>query len=217
MRTPSMHTAPLTRESIEPLQSHLYHWVRCTDRRFARSFDRLLKEIGIIASEWTALRELYRPQCFSPVELGVAIGMSKGGASKLVSRLVAKGLVFSRTPDFDRRFRSIGLTSQGRKLVIALAPWVQATDREFFGVLGNNRRSRMRKWLNRLLNTERNLPMSQWVSLQLAQKMLPRVDPEAAAREAAERQAKADELSNYCLRVAEAIALGLPAPPWPPT
>lgn len=214
-----MHTAtaPLTWEHIEPLQSHLFHWVRSTDRRFARSLDRLLQEIGIIASEWSALRELYRPQCWSPVELGAAIGMSRGGGSKLISRLVAKGLVFKKTPDFDRRFRSIGLTSQGRQLVVSLAPFIRDTDREFFGALGNNRRYWLQKWLNKLLKADRIHHMPQWIALQLRKECFPRVDAEAAAKEAAEKQAKADELWNYCLRVANANALGLPAPPWRPS
>ena len=205
---------PLVWEPVKPRQSHLYHWVRDTDRRFARSFDRLLREIGIIASEWAALRELYRPQRWSPVDLGAAIGMSKGGGSKLVSRLVAKGLVIKETHDFDRRFRSIGLTRQGRELVVFLAPLVRAADREFFGSLGNNRRFWMTKWLKRLLNTDRIQHMAQWVSLQLKQNTFPRVDPEAQAKAAARAQAEADELWEYCKSVARANALGLPCPPW---
>src|SRR5882757_9955079 len=123
---------PLVWEPIKPRQSHLYHWVRDADRRFARSFDRLLREIGIIASEWAALRELYRPQRWSPVELGAAIGMSKGGGSKLVSRLVAKGFAVKDSNESDRRFRAVGLTRLGRELIVFLAPIEKDIDREFF-------------------------------------------------------------------------------------
>lgn len=213
---PNQHP-PLTWEPIQPLQSHLYYSVRRTDRSFAKSFDRLLKRVGIIASEWAALRELYRPQRWSPVELGAAIGMSKGGGSKLVSRLVAKGLVLKETHDFDRRFRSIGLTPQGRALVVFLAPLVKATDREFFGSLGNNRRFWMQRWTGRLLTTGRNQHMAQWMSLQLKQQDFSRVDPEAVAKAAAKAQAEADELWDHCKRVAMAAALGIEPPPWRPS
>jgi DNA-binding MarR family transcriptional regulator len=77
------------------------------------------------------------------VELGKAIGMSKGGASKLVSRLVKKGLVDKRKTESDRRFRSVGLTRQGRQFVVRLAPHEKAMDRRFFGPLGNTGRFRL--------------------------------------------------------------------------
>src|SRR6201991_2954397 len=122
-------------EPIRPARSHLNYWVRQTHQRFAKNFGQQLKEAGIIASEWAALRELYRPQRCSPVVLGQAIGMSMGGASKLVSRLVAKGLAVKETLDFDRRFRSVGLTKQGKGLVVFLASIEKDSDREFFGPL----------------------------------------------------------------------------------
>src|ERR1700733_1859073 len=101
-------------EPVEPASSRCYHWIRDAERRFAKNWSRLLKECGIIASEWAALRLLYGPHWWSPVEWGKALGMSKGGASKLVSRLVNKGLVDKRKSDSDKRFRSVGLTQQGR-------------------------------------------------------------------------------------------------------
>lgn len=203
-------------EPITPAQSHLYTWVRSTDRRFAKSFARLLRESKIIASEWAALRELYRPQCWSPVELGKAIGMSKGGASKLVTRLVAKGLAFKETPEFDRRFRSVGLTRQGRDLVTFMAPIEKAADREFFKPLGNNRRFWMNRWMKRVLRADRRQHMEQWVSTRLQESTFIQADAEAHARAMARAQAEADELWEYCKQVARAAAYGLPYDEPPP-
>ncbi len=154
------------------------------------------------------MRELYGPQWWSPVELGKAIGMSKGGASKLVSRLVKKGLVDKRKTESDRRFRSVGLTRQGREFVVRLAPHEKAMDREFFGPLGNTRRFRLTGWMKRLLDSGHLERMNQWVSGQLQDHEFVRVDPDAGAKAAAQAQAKADAMWDYFKRVGEAAAYG---------
>jgi DNA-binding MarR family transcriptional regulator len=199
-------------EPVEPARTRCNYWVKNADRRFAKGFARLLAECGIIASEWAALRELYGPQWWSPVELGKALGMSKGGASKLVSRLVKKGLVDKRKSESDARFRSVGLTRQGRELVVRMAPLEKALDREFFRPLGNTRRFRLTEWMKRVLDLGHLARMNQWVSGQLDEHEFIRVDPDARAKADAEAQAKADALWDYFKRVGEAAACGRPPP-----
>lgn len=202
-------------EPVQPARARCNYWVKHADRHFAKGFARLLAECGIIASEWAAMRELYGPQWWSPVELGKAIGMSKGGASKLVSRLVKKGLVNKRKAESDRRFRSVGLTRQGRELVTRLAPLDKAMDREFFGPLGSTGRFRLTTWMKRLLDPSRRERMNQWVARQLQEHEFIRVDPDARAKAEAEARAKADALWEHCKLVGEAVACGRPPPPMP--
>lgn len=204
-------------EPIRPARSHLNYWVRHTHQRFAKSFGHLLKEAGIIASEWAALRELYRPQRWSPVALGQALGMSKGGASKLVSRLVAKGLAVKDSNESDRRFRAVGLTQLGRDLIVFLAPIETDIDREFFAPLGNGRRFRLTQYMNRVLDSGRSRHLHQWVLAQLEKSDLHRFTLKAKGKPADGGRTKADELWEYCQRVLEANALGEPAlakPEW---
>jgi DNA-binding MarR family transcriptional regulator len=202
-------------EPIRPARSHLNYWVRHTHQRFAKNFGQLLKEAGIIASEWAALRELYRPQRWSPVALGHAIGMSKGGASKLVSRLVAKGLAVKDSNESDRRFRAVGLNQLGRELVVFLASIEKDTDREFFAPLGNGRRFRLTQYMNRLLDSGRSRHLHQWVLTQLTKSEFQRFTLAAKAKPADGGRTKADELWEYCQRMMVANALGNAAPAKP--
>jgi DNA-binding MarR family transcriptional regulator len=202
-------------EPIRPARSHLNYWVRQTHQRFAKNFGQLLKEAGIIASEWAALRELYRPERWSPVALGHAIGMSKGGASKLVSRLVAKGLAVKGSNESDRRFRAVGLTRLGRELIVFLATIERDTDREFFAPLGNGRRFRLTQYMSRVLDCGRGRPLHQWVLTQLKKSDLKRFTLKAKAKPADVDRTKADELSEYCQRVMLANALEKSAPDMP--
>ena len=66
----------------------------------------------------------------------------EGGASKLVSRLVKKGLVRKTVGRLDRRFRAVGLTKLGKGLVPHPALLEGVIDRRFFGKLPRSMRHR---------------------------------------------------------------------------
>jgi DNA-binding MarR family transcriptional regulator len=120
------------REPIDEAQALVGHWLKLADTRYSGRLARKLREWNIIASEWAALREIYQSGRQSPVDLARAIGMSKGGASKLVSRLVKKRLVRKTVGRFDRRFRAVGLTRLGEGLVPHLAILERDAERRFF-------------------------------------------------------------------------------------
>ncbi|MFL6605131.1 MAG: MarR family transcriptional regulator [Steroidobacteraceae bacterium] len=75
---------------------------------------------------------MYRPGRSSPVALAMALGMTKGGASKLLDRLVRKGFATKEVSEFDRRYRPAKLTKRGRDLVSHLAVRDISIECEFF-------------------------------------------------------------------------------------
>lgn len=152
-----------TWKQIGAPRSDLSRWVKLADARFTKSFAYLLNDWGIIASELAALRELYRPGRRSPVELGLAIGMSKGGVSKLIDRLVLKGLVTKVVAQYDRRFRAVELTWYGKDVVEILAPAQQSANREFFRLLGAGGRRQLMQSLRKALGPGQKERMEQWL------------------------------------------------------
>jgi hypothetical protein len=119
---------------------------------------------------------------------------------------------------FDRRFRSVGLTSKGRELVVFLAGLEKQADREFSTPLGNNRRFRLTQYLKQMHGTHRGQHMRQWVSIQLKNSEFQRFVPvkiKSAWKARAQAQAEADALWAYCESVAKAAAYGTPPPPYP--
>lgn len=158
METGSTRTGARRRQSktwkrITQTQSLSSYWLKRADRHVSSSFARHLKGCRLVASEWAAIRQLYRPNRMSPLEIAQAIGMTKGGASKLVDRLVKKGWAIKRVGEFDRRFRTVELTEAGRDLVPRFARFVDNTDREILGNL--NRRRRLLRTLKRVVHTRR--------------------------------------------------------------
>ena len=157
---------PLTqtwREIYSP-QSHINYWLKLVETRFYAKFSRQLQADDIIPSEWAALRELYRPTPLSPLDVGRAIGMSKGGASKLIDRLVEKGLVTKKVGEFDRRHRAVSLTQYGRTIVPLLAYSEQLMHGEFFRLLPLKERERLMEALQKTLGAEQVNYMDQWIS-----------------------------------------------------
>jgi DNA-binding MarR family transcriptional regulator len=108
------------------------YWLKRAHKRVSSSFARKLKAYDLIASEWAALREMYRPGRTSPVALATALGMTKGGASKLVDRLVRKGFARKEIGESDRRYRPVVLTGRGKNLVPDLAMCEEDIDRQYF-------------------------------------------------------------------------------------
>ena len=136
---------------ITQAQSLCSYWVKRAERRVSTSFARKLKASGIIASEWEALRLLYGPVRRSPVEIAQALGMTKGGGSKLVDRLVKKGLARKAVGEFDRRFRTVELTERGEGLVANLAKFADQVETHLFDNL--RRPYRLLRVLKRVAHT----------------------------------------------------------------
>ena len=83
-------------------------------------------------TEWVALRTLWsRPETTNG-ELIEALGMTKGAASKVVSRLEEKGLAKRLASEGRPREQVLVLSASGRALVPRLADLADANDEHFF-------------------------------------------------------------------------------------
>jgi DNA-binding MarR family transcriptional regulator len=169
MQTGSTRTGARQRQGkpwkrVTQTESLCSYWLKRADRHASGSFARHLKAYALLASEWAAIRQLYKPNRMSPVEIGQAIGMTKGGASKLVDRLVKMGYAIKRVGEFDRRFRTVELTERGQALVPRIARFVDNNDREIFG--NRNRRRRLLRALKRVARLghtqEQKEPLGIW-------------------------------------------------------
>jgi MarR family transcriptional regulator, lower aerobic nicotinate degradation pathway regulator len=153
-----------TWEQISSPQAQLSHWLGQVETRFSAELARGLKQWRLLPSEWEALRQMYRPGRTSPLALAQAIGMTKGGTSKLIARLMKKGLVIKEIAPFDGRGRAVGLTRAGKRLVPRLASLAEATEREFFSVLQQDGRRGCMDALKRVLGEEQKRYLDIWVS-----------------------------------------------------
>jgi len=121
--------------SPAPLEAHLGFWLRFVSNHVSIRFQQLLEEKGVTATEWVALRTLWGRTETSHIELIQALGMTKGAASKVVSRLEEKGLAQRHLTEGRSREQSLVLTASGKALVPQLARLADANDEHFFSHL----------------------------------------------------------------------------------
>jgi DNA-binding MarR family transcriptional regulator len=129
----------LRAKPVAPLEAHLGFWLRFVSNHVSARFATLLEERGVTVTEWVALRTLLDQPETSHAALIQALSMTKGAASKVVSRLEEKGLAERRRAGRERE-QLLALTTRGRALVPRLAGLADANDEHFFGHLGASRR-----------------------------------------------------------------------------
>lgn len=127
--------APSRSRSPAPLEAHLGFWLRFVSNHVSMRFRQLLEARGVAVTEWVALRTLLNRNGTSHAELIAALGMTKGAASKVISRLEAKGLARRQLAEGRAREQVLVLTPLGKALVPRLAALADANDEHFFGHL----------------------------------------------------------------------------------
>jgi DNA-binding MarR family transcriptional regulator len=129
-----METRPST-PTPSPLDAHLGFWLRFVSNHVSQRFSQVLEAKGVTVTEWVALRTLWSRPETTHADLIQALGMTKGAASKVVSRLEDKGLAQRQWAEGRAREQCLALTATGQALVPQLAELADANDAHFFGHL----------------------------------------------------------------------------------
>lgn len=131
---------PKKKPAVSPLDAHLGYWLRCLSNQVSHAFQRKVEDRGVTVAEWVVLRAMYDRAPLNPSQLAEELGMTRGAISKLIERLVGKGLVACQADPDDRRYQSVHLLPAGQRLTPQLAALADANDAEFFGHLTDDAR-----------------------------------------------------------------------------
>src|SRR5271169_2271050 len=101
------------------LTMHIGFWMRLVSNHVSYAFARKLENSGVTVAEWVVLRAMYGgAYTTSPSVVAELTGLTRGAVSKLISRLLKKGLFTRKYSTSDRRFQEIELT----KAALAIIP-----------------------------------------------------------------------------------------------
>ncbi|HEY3739445.1 MAG TPA: MarR family transcriptional regulator [Bryobacteraceae bacterium] len=140
-----------TRAAASDLNSHIGYWMRTVSNSVSFAFARKLDTSGVTVAEWVVLREMFGgKETTSPSTVAALTGLTRGAVSKLISRLLAKGLVSRKESSEDRRYQDIELTGRAKLLVPKLAALADQNDSEFFACLNKGERGQLMKLLQKL-------------------------------------------------------------------
>ena len=121
------------------LEDHLGYHLRCLSNFVSHSFAAKLEAKDVSVAQWVVLRTLYDKKALNLNEAAEAVGVDKSSLSRMVERLVQKGLVM-RQNGINRRTLKLMLTPSGKKLVPQLAKLADANDKVFFHSLSARKR-----------------------------------------------------------------------------
>ena len=137
--------------AVSDLKRHVGFWLRFVSNHVSHAFARKLLKKGVTVAEWVVMREMFDEEETSPGLVAERIGMTRGGVSKLVDRLLDKKLVTRQERSDDRRFQSIALTAAGRRLVPEMAALADENDEEFFYPLTARERAELIATMKKLV------------------------------------------------------------------
>lgn len=139
------------RPKVSELKSHIGYYLRVVSNAVSHSFSRRLAASDVTVAEWVILREMYaEDEKTSPSKVAELTGLTRGAVSKLIERLLQKGLVTRTESSGDRRYQEIKLTGRALKLVPKLAIIADENDDTFFSLLSQTERNTLMKTLLRL-------------------------------------------------------------------
>lgn len=139
------------RTPVAALDAHLGFWLRFVSNHVSLRFQQQLEAHGVSVTEWVALRTLLaQPDCTHALLMD-ALGMTKGAASKVITRLADKGLAGRQLAEGRAREQLLSLTAAGQALVPRLAALADANDQHFFGHLPAAQRQALKRTLQALV------------------------------------------------------------------
>ncbi len=136
---------------ISSLEAHLGFWLRFVSNQVSSRFEKQLEAHGISVTEWVAMRTLYQRSGVTHTELIDALGITKGAASKVISRLESKTLAERRLAEDSAREQALCLTDKGNRLVPKLAVLADENDAFFFSHLSDVQRSELMSLMRELV------------------------------------------------------------------
>ena len=132
------------------LKSHMGYHLRIVSNAVSHSFARkLVSEVTV--AEWVILREMYSSEDkTSPSVIAELTGLTRGAVSKLIDRLLHKGLVTRTESSGDRRYQEIKLTAKAINFVPKLAKLADENDEIFFSILSKSEQRDLMNTLKKL-------------------------------------------------------------------
>jgi DNA-binding MarR family transcriptional regulator len=138
-------------KNVSTLQSHIGFWMRLVSNNVSQAFAAKLEETGVTVAEWVVMREMYgEAGITTPSQVAELTHLTRGAVSKLLERLLQKGLITRTESKEDRRYQDIQLTTAGRRLVPQLAALADQNDKEFFSSISASERAQLMKLLKKL-------------------------------------------------------------------
>jgi DNA-binding MarR family transcriptional regulator len=145
------------------LKDDIGYWLNRLRMEVHQRFKARLEVHDVTIAQWCILLTLYNEQASTTTELSKVIEVDKASISRVLDRLLSKGLV-THQPGIDRRSGHVGLTPKGRDLVPHLIQAAEANERQFFGHLTPQELDQLRFLFRKLFLNFPDSQLSGWLT-----------------------------------------------------
>ncbi|MHC9236401.1 MarR family winged helix-turn-helix transcriptional regulator [Pseudooceanicola sp. 502str34] len=90
-----------------------FYWITRTSARYFMALEKRLKPMGLDVPRWRVLMSLYEDEHLSVSEIADVCIIKLNTATKIIQRMVADGLVTTRSRPTDGRVTEVALTAKG--------------------------------------------------------------------------------------------------------
>ncbi|WP_354644370.1 MarR family winged helix-turn-helix transcriptional regulator [Kitasatospora camelliae] len=132
------------------LHDHLGYWLRRLSDEVHGRFEAEIGRYDVTVSQWGVMAAVFHGHG-TTTAVARHMDIDPGAVSRLVDRLIAKGLLRREPDPASRRSVLLVLTTEGEGLVPVLAEVADRNDAHFFGSLDAGQRARLEGWIRRLV------------------------------------------------------------------
>lgn len=135
-----------------PLEDNFgYLLNRCASEMAAR-FERELARHNVTLAQWGAMIAINAGRGGTPTELAKSVGIDKGATTRLIARMVDKGLVVRTGSETDGRSVRLALSDEAERLMPMLADLSRTVNRDALALLDAEDGAQLKNMLADLLD-----------------------------------------------------------------
>ncbi len=105
----------------------LGHWIHFVDLKLKQDLNNRITDYHVTSEQWGLLNSIYMDEGLSQTALAQNTLKDQASVTRMLARLIEKGLVSKDYNSADKRSFSLRLTDQGRHLRNALLPYTYLT------------------------------------------------------------------------------------------
>jgi DNA-binding MarR family transcriptional regulator len=144
------------------LKQHIGYWLRRMSNEVHQSFEQRVAQYDVTIASWCILVSIYDGKASSIHELSKYIEVDKASISRVVERLVIKGLILHKQGK-DRRSGIIELTHSGQQLVPKLILEAKKNELQFFSHLTEEEIKQLQQIMHKIIVNISTIKVDGWL------------------------------------------------------
>lgn len=144
------------------IKQYAGYWINRARASMHQAFEKRLEHYDLTIAQWCVILALYAEEANTISTLAEYVNVDKGSISRVVEKLVQKGLV-SHVKGKDRRSGKVGLTESGRDLAPKLIDEGKQNEACFLEDFSSAEVAELKRLMHKILIKDPNTIFEGWI------------------------------------------------------